>query len=143
MQGNAQKLSLKSSSCDVVINIESSHRYQNMVAFLKEVSRILRPGGYFLFADFRYNYELEGLKRSLALSGMTVIKERLINQEVIAALKLDDERKCKLINKLVPKLLHKIALNFAGTIGSETFNQFVSGEYVYLSYVLRKEGRTI
>jgi SAM-dependent methyltransferase len=138
LQGNGQSLNLENNSCDVVINVESSHRYTEIISFLEEVLRILRPNGYFLFTDFRYDYEMEGLKRILALSGMAVIKERFINKEVIAALKLDDERRRNLVKKLVPKFLHKKALNFAGVIGSDTFKNFVSGKYVYFSYVLRK-----
>lgn len=138
LHGDAQNLSLENNSCDVVINVESSHRYPNMEAFLGEVSRILRPNGYFLFTDFLYDYEIENLKKELELSGMTVLKERFINQEVIAALELDDQRKRQLVKKLTPKLLHKIALNFSGTIGSETFNQFTSHKYIYFSYILKK-----
>jgi len=139
LQGHAQNLSLENNTCDVVINVESSHRYPDMAAFLGEVSRILRPNGYFLFTDFRYDYEIEGMKKELELSGMSVLKERFINQEVVAALELDDERKRKLIKKLTPKFLHKIALNFAGTIGSETYNQFASRKYIYFSYVLKNK----
>ncbi|MEA3479364.1 MAG: class I SAM-dependent methyltransferase [Bacteroidota bacterium] len=138
LQGDAQNLSLKNNSCDVVINVESSHRYPDMAAFLGEVSRILRPGGYFLFTDFRYDYEMEDMKKELKLSGMIVLKEKIINQEVIAALELDDERKRKLVKKLAPKFLHKIALNFSGTIGSETYQRFVSHKYIYFSYVIKK-----
>ena len=69
---------------------------------------------------------------------MSVLKEKFINKEVISALELDDERRRKLVKKLVPGFLHKTALNFAGTVGSETFNQFVSHKYIYFSYVLRK-----
>jgi len=138
LQGDAQNLSLENNSCDVVINVESSHRYPDMAAFLGEVSRILRPDGYFLFVDFRYDDEFIKMKKELEMSGMRVLKERFINQEVVAALELDDERKRKLIKKLVPKFLHKIALNFAGTIGSETYNQFTSCKYIYFSYVLKK-----
>ncbi|MBC8314385.1 MAG: class I SAM-dependent methyltransferase [Bacteroidales bacterium] len=138
LHGDAQNLRLENHSCDVVINVESSHRYPNMTAFLREVSRILRSGGYFLFTDFRYDHEIEELKKELELSGMSVLTERFINQEVIAALELDDERKRKLVKKLVPKFLHKLALNFAGTIGSETYNQLVAHKYIYFSYVLQK-----
>ena len=139
LQGDAQNLSLKNNSCDVVINVESSHRYPDMAAFLGEVSRILRPGGYFLFTDFRYDYEMEDMKKELKLGGMIVLKEKIINQEVIAALKSDDERKRKLVKKLAPKFLHKIALNFSGTMGSETYNRFVSNKYIYFSYVFKKQ----
>ena len=138
LQGDAQNLSLENNTCDVVINVESSHRYPDMSAFLGEVSRILRPKGYFLFTDFRYDYEIEDLRKELELSGMSVLKERFINEEVVAALELDDARKRKLVKRLTPKVLHKIALNFAGAIGSETYNQFASRKYVYFSYVLKK-----
>ena len=139
VQGDAQDLTLKDSSCDVVFNVESSHRYTDMKAFLREVSRILRPGGYFLFTDFRYDHEMEDLRKELLLSGMVVIKERFINREVISALEMDDERRRKLVTKLVPGFLHKPALNFAGAKGSDTYNRFVSGSYVYFSYVIRKQ----
>jgi SAM-dependent methyltransferase len=138
LAGNAQNLSLKNDCCDVVINIESSHRYTDMAAFLGEVSRILRSNGYFLFTDFRYDYEIEDLKKMLSMSGMSVLEEKFINKEVIAALESDDERRRILVKKLAPKFLRKIALNFAGTIGSETYHQFASGKYIYFSYVLKK-----
>jgi SAM-dependent methyltransferase len=139
VQGDAQNLiSLGNNTCDVVINVESSHRYPDMTSFLGEVFRILRPNGYFLFADFRYDFEMEDIKKELVLSGMSVIKERCINQQVVAALELDDERRRKLVKKLVPGFLHKTALNFAGTIGSETYNRFASRKYIYFSYVLKK-----
>lgn len=137
-QGDAQKLSLENNTCDVVINVESSHRYPDITAFLREVSRILRPNGHFLFTDFRYDHEMEDMKKYLELSGMIILKERFINPEVISALELDDIRKRKLIRKLAPGFLHKLALNFAGTIGSETYNQFTSSKYIYFSYVLKK-----
>jgi len=138
LQGDAQKLGLENNTCDIVLNVESSHRYPNMRTFLQEVCRILRPGGYFLFTDFRHDYKMEAMKKELELSGLTVMEEKNINQEVIAALELDDMRKRKLIKKLAPKFLHSIALNFAGTIGSETYNKFISNKYIYFSYVLKK-----
>lgn len=139
-QGDAQNLSLKDNSADVLFNVESSHRYPDMKAFLGEVHHILRPGGHFLFTDFRYDHEMDELKNQLAQSGLTVSSERVINKEVVAALALDDERKRRLVKKLAPKFLHKIALNFGGAIGSETYHQFDSGKYVYFSYVMKKNG---
>jgi len=139
LKGDAQNLKLEKNSCDIVINVESSHRYPNMNAFLKEVVRILRLGGYFLFTDFRYDNEMEGLKKDLEESGLTVVKERNINHEVTAALALDDTRRRKLIYKLAPKFLHNLALNFAGAVGSDTYNNFASNKYVYFSYLFKKE----
>lgn len=138
LQGDAQDLPLDNDSCDIVINVESSHRYPDMNLFLKEVHRILRPEGYLLFADFRYNFEMPVLKKQLLSSGMTILKEEFITQQVVNALKLDDERKRELVKKMTPVFLHKVALNFAGAIGSETYNRFMSGGYIYFSYILKK-----
>ena len=40
-------------SFDAVINVEASHIYPHFERFLGEVARVLRPGGHFLYADFR------------------------------------------------------------------------------------------
>jgi ubiquinone/menaquinone biosynthesis C-methylase UbiE len=139
MQGDAQKLAIENESFDTVLNVESSHRYPDMKAFLGEVKRILRPGGHFLFTDFRYDYEMEELNKQIAEMGLKLIDKKAITSNVVKALELDDSRRRYLVKKLAPKFLHKIALNFSGAIGSETYDFFASGKYEYFSFVLRKE----
>lgn len=139
MQGDAQKLDISNESYDVVLNVESSHRYPDMAAFLSEVKRILKPGGYFLFTDFRYDYEMEELNNDLDKAGLKKIKEELITEKVVKALDLDDGRRRKLVRMLAPKFLHKIALNFAGAKGTETYNYFAEKKYEYFSYIFQKE----
>ena len=141
LQGDAQKIPLGTEVCDVVINVESSHRYPDMQKFLLEVNRILRPGGFFLYADFRYDYEIPALQKALTATGMSLLREKFITGQVVNALEGDDKRKRELVEKLAPRFLHKTALNFAGATGSRTYNQFVSGEYVYFSYVFQKKQR--
>jgi fatty-acid O-methyltransferase len=53
VQGDAQNLHFPDQSFDAVINVEGSHIYPNFERFLGEVARVLRPGGHFLYADFR------------------------------------------------------------------------------------------
>jgi len=138
-QGDAQDLSfLEDSSFDVVLNVESSHRYPRMDLFLKEVHRVLRPGGYFLYTDFRYDHEMEELKQQLAGSGMAINNEVMITDNVVQALEADDPRKRILVKKLAPRFIHKIALNFAGTIGSKTYIQFATHKYEYYHFVMQK-----
>jgi ubiquinone/menaquinone biosynthesis C-methylase UbiE len=49
---NAQNLThIPSDSVDVLLNIESAFHYPDKPAFLKEVHRVLKPGGEFLIAD--------------------------------------------------------------------------------------------
>lgn len=138
MQGDAQNLNIEDETSDVIFNVESSHRYPDMDAFLGEVKRILRPGGRFLFTDFRFDYELDEMKKALEACGLEIIKERNINNEVIAALKLDNERRINLVERLTPKFIHDTALDFAGCVGSETYNRILTKKYVYFSYVLKK-----
>ncbi len=138
-QGDAQNLNIDDNSFDNILNVESSHRYPNMTAFLGEVSRILKPGGYFLFSDFRYDHEMADLKLDLEKTNLIQIKEEIITPKVVKALEIDDERKRKLVKRLAPRFLWKIALNFAGTKGSETFNFFESRKYEYFTYILQKK----
>jgi len=52
MVDDAQSLkNIKNNMFDVVINIESAFHYPDKPAFLKEIHRVLRPGGQFLIAD--------------------------------------------------------------------------------------------
>jgi ubiquinone/menaquinone biosynthesis C-methylase UbiE len=49
---DAQNLTkIASNSVDVLLNIESAFHYPNKSAFLKEVCRVLKPGGQYLIAD--------------------------------------------------------------------------------------------
>ncbi len=49
---DAQNLTkIASDSMDVVLNIESAFHYPDKTAFLKEIHRVLKPGGQFLIAD--------------------------------------------------------------------------------------------
>lgn len=52
IRDDAQNLShIASDSMDVVLNIESAFHYPDKIAFLKEIHRVLKPGGEFLIAD--------------------------------------------------------------------------------------------
>lgn len=56
LAGNAQNLShISSNSVDVLINIESAFHYPDKPAFLKEINRVLIPGGQYLIADILTN----------------------------------------------------------------------------------------
>lgn len=136
--GDAQEIPLLNNSCDVVLNVESSHRYPKMDRFLAEVKRILKTGGHFLFTDFRYDYEWTELQGLFESSGLKILTEKDITPFVICALEMDDQRRRALVKKLAPKYLQGAILNFAGTVGSETYNYFSCRKYIYKSYAFRK-----
>lgn len=137
-QGNAQHLDLSDDSIDVVLNVESSHRYSHMHLFLNEVYRILKPGGHFLFTDFRYKDDMVALTRLLAQYKFVRFDEQFINKEVIKALELDAVRREELVNRYAPIFLHKAFHDFAGNSGSPTFNNIKSGEMIYFVFCFQK-----
>jgi ubiquinone/menaquinone biosynthesis C-methylase UbiE len=138
LQGNAQQLNFANDSFDVVINVESSHRYNQMNKFLEEVYRVLRPGGYLLLADFRPQDDIEKLNERLIKSNFKVVTNKIITQNVLEALKLSSRETEKLIHTIAPKFMRGIGKKFAATEGTPTFNKFVSHEFEYLFFVLTK-----
>ena len=104
IEGDAENMPFSAGSFDVVINVESSHCYYSMKCFLKEVIKVLRSGGHFLFTDFRKPNEIEELDSLISASGLEVIKKRDITPNVIKALDEDHDRRMKIISQNVPKL---------------------------------------
>ncbi len=139
LQGDAQNLSfLKDHSFDVILNVESSHRYPRMQAFLKEAYRLLRSKGFLLYTDFRYGRKYPELKKQLEVSGLKMLKEEVITDYVVQALMEDDKRKRMLVKKLAPFGFRQLALQFAATIGTGTFNKFKSGKFGYYRFLMQK-----
>jgi ubiquinone/menaquinone biosynthesis C-methylase UbiE len=136
--GNAEELPLISDSCDILLNVESSHRYLQIERFLAEVNRILRDGGHFLFTDFRYDYEWPDMDDLFEKYRLKIKRKKDTTASVIRALEMNDSRNRELIHRLVPGYLQKVMLNFAGAIDSETYNFFISRKYVYRSYIFQK-----
>jgi ubiquinone/menaquinone biosynthesis C-methylase UbiE len=135
--GDAENLPFENSSMDAVLNVESSHCYPSFDRFLAEVRRVLRPGGHFLYADFRDRENVETWLKSLANSGLSVLRETEITSNVVAALEKDNDRKLALIDSIVPRPLRSSFLDFAAVRGSALFEGFQSGKYTYRSFVLR------
>lgn len=138
LQANAQNLPFSDNSYDVVINIESSHRYPQPELFFAEVLRVLKPGGYFLFADFRDDIEVNRLDSQLKNSKFQLEKRQDITSNVVEALKLATPGREILIKEILPVFLQSLGKNFAATEGSQTFKKFLIRKLVYLHYIFKK-----
>lgn len=136
--GDAEHIPFPSASFDAVINLESSHCYNSMKSFLREVVRVLRPGGYFLFADFRLREDISLLSGQLKESGLCILEEEQITANVLKALEFDNERKLALIQSKAPKFVRQRLQQFAGLMGSPVHQRFLTGEWEYLRFVLQK-----
>lgn len=138
IKGNAEELPFPIDSFDVVINVESSHCYGNRANFFSEVNRVLRPGGYFLYADFmgRVHY----YKRPLQLqnAGLSVISEQDITPNVIHSMELSADYKREMIRNKVFKPFRNAINDFVGIPGSNIFNKFKERETIYFAIVCKK-----
>lgn len=138
LQANAQKLNFQENSFDIVINIESSHRYSRIDLFMDEVYRILKPGGFLLFADFGDNMEIEKLNAQFVKSNLKIVRFENITNNIIEALNLATPNKEELIRKILPMFLQRLGRSFAAMEGSSTYNSFLTKRYEYVFYILKK-----
>lgn len=140
--GNALALEFPDGKFDAVINIEASHCYSDVPRFFSEVRRVLRPGGHFLYADFRQgNPQQTVLHRQLEASGLEIILCNDISPNVVRGMELNTEKYRELVRHMIPKFFRKPAMAFAGVKGSTIYRRLESGETVYLCYHLRKPTR--
>lgn len=136
---DAEHLPFYACSFDAVVNVESSHCYPDLQRFLKEVHRVLRPGGSFLFADFRAPDDLVELREQLGLAGLVLREEECITPNVVLALRLDTGRRLAIIQRTVPRLLQSAARDFFGVEGSEVFEHLREGKLEYVRMVALRD----
>lgn len=143
IQGDAENLPFADGAFDVVINVEASHCYPDFPRFLAEVARVLRPGGHFLYADFRFGEGPAGgdfsrWDHALASAPLRMVQSRSINEEVRRGMDLNGANSERLIARHLPKFLHSLGRDFAGVPGSRVYNALVRGEFSYRSYCFEK-----
>jgi ubiquinone/menaquinone biosynthesis C-methylase UbiE len=136
---DAQALPLHDESCDVVLNVESSHCYPDFPGFLAEVSRVLRPGGRLAYADFRPRREVAAWRAELASApNLTVLRAAPITDQVVASLEHDSQAKADLLRRHFPKHLWPLLAAFAAVQGSPVHRSFRARRKEYWSYLLEK-----
>lgn len=137
-QGDAEALTLPDESFDAIVNVESSHCYNKIDVFLAGVFRVLRPGGHFLFADFRIQDALTRFAERLNETGFEIVENVSINANVFAALERESDRKREYILSKVPRSRHIQFFMFAGVEGTEMYNGVRDGTVQYRRFVARK-----
>jgi SAM-dependent methyltransferase len=83
--GDAEHLPCDDAAFDVVTNVESSHTYPDVRAFLGEVRRVLRPGGWFLHTDLLPGARWAELRVLLDVMGFVSVTDRDITSNVLAS----------------------------------------------------------
>ena len=90
--GDAELLPIASAGVDVVLSVESSSTYAAPERFLREVARVLRPGGTFLHADLLPTGIVTALRRACTALGLEEIHHRDISANVAASSVLREGR---------------------------------------------------
>lgn len=139
VQGNAEKIPFENETFDVVLNVESCHAYGSVPKFLREVKRVLRKGAFFLCTDLRSPAGMNNLRNHLLNSGLKLIKEDVISNNVVRAIEHEEAIKKKRIEDNVPKWFQNTFKEFAGVKGSEIHTGLKTNELVYHSFVLVKD----
>lgn len=134
--GDAQDLPFPDNSFDVVINIESSHCYPDFPGFLREVGRVLLPGGHFLYADLRNRRQVVEWEAQLGDSPLTMRSMSVINPQVINGL---EERwnapgTEENFRRLVAAPLRALVRSTTGAPGSALYRALQNETMVYRLY---------
>jgi ubiquinone/menaquinone biosynthesis C-methylase UbiE len=141
-QGDAEALPCPAESFDAVLNVESSHCYGSLPTFLGEVFRVLRPGGYFLWADLVSDERMAAARAQFAAAGFMHQDERVITPNVLRALDMDSAHRREMIHRLVPRLMAPCVEDFAGVSGTRVYESLRAGSIHYVSSILQKPGRS-
>jgi len=136
-EGDAENLPFDDHQFDVVINVESSHAYPSMEKFLREVYRVLQPGGYFLFADLRDTPMIPLLHEQLRQSKMQLLKEEDITANILKSRDEFTEQAHALISNRMA-ILGSFTLAFLAAKGSKIYKRFQDGRMKYLCRVLQR-----
>jgi SAM-dependent methyltransferase len=149
LAGDAESLPFPDASFDVVLNVESSHCYPHMSSFLKEVRRVLRPGGLFLYADFRPTTpapagavakdDISELHRQLVEAGLKTEEEQDITSEVLRALSLSTPGVLAHIERNTPRAFRQQSIDYSGVEGSIRFGEFEDGTLTYRRFVFERD----
>jgi ubiquinone/menaquinone biosynthesis C-methylase UbiE len=138
VHGDAENLPFPDESFDAVLNVEASHAYPQFSRFLTEVARVLRPGGHFLYVDFRGHQEIPEWEAALAAAPMRKLSERIINPEVLRGMEQNSKRYLELINRL-PVFLRSFGRLFAGVPGTLIYRELERGRNSYRMYSFVKD----
>lgn len=137
---DAEALSFPDGSFDAVVNVESSHCYASIDRFFRQVRRVLRPGGHFLYADLRWAEDVPVWDEQIRRSGLTLVEQEDITDGVLRSLELDEERKLSALRtrfRSGSRAFRRWA-GWAGMRGSSVYNAFARRELIYRRAVLQK-----
>ncbi|KZS60527.1 phthiotriol/phenolphthiotriol dimycocerosates methyltransferase [Mycobacterium ostraviense] len=139
VRGDAENLPFDDESFDVVLNVEASHCYPHFRRFLAEVVRVLRPGGYFAYADLRPSNEIPDWEADLADAALRQLSQREINAEVLRGIERNSQKSRELVERHLPAFLRFAGREYIGVQGTQLSRYLESGDISYRMYCFVKD----
>lgn len=136
--GSALELPFDDGQFDVVINVEASNDYGDRSQFFREVARVLKCDGTFLYADSFRSAHVQKVRAQLTEAGFAAEFDD-ITPNVLEACRLDTQRRRDVLRRHAPLagrlLLNRQLSNYAGLAGSRKYRAFAQGRRNYLMSV--------
>jgi len=134
---DAEALPLGAGVADAVLSVETSCTYPRIELFFREVARILRPGGHFLYTDLMLTQLVPAFVEALEELGLAVEHERDITANVCASRDARAARQ-RLAFGERPDSDAATMLEFVGQSGSRLYDALVDGHHRYTLLRMRK-----
>jgi SAM-dependent methyltransferase len=140
VQGDAENLPFPDESFDALINVEAAHLYPDYNRFLAEVTRVLRPGGHFLYADLRGgDAAIAEWEAMLADSPLRLLSQEDIGAQVLRGLEQNSPRYQDLVNRHAPAPLRRLSRDLSVVKGTPLYEGVENGDVSYRLYCLAKD----
>jgi ubiquinone/menaquinone biosynthesis C-methylase UbiE len=136
VQGDAENLHFPDESFDAVINVEASHQYPYFPRFLAEVTRVLRPGGHFLYTDSRRAAVVAEWEAALAGASLRKISERTIDEEAKRGLAANTRRTQEQVGRRLPAFMNSLIRYGVGVMNWDLRR---AGGFTYRVYCFVKD----
>ncbi len=135
-EADAENLPFEDQSFDIVTNLESSHTYGDLFAFYKEVWRVLRPGGNFLYTDLIPDERIGEYQEFLENLGF--VTEHTI--DITSNVLLSCDEMANVHSKAFTKENDSdIMANFLAVPNSPVYNEMKNGKTRYLLFRFHKK----
>lgn len=139
VEGDAENLPFDDDSFDVILNIEASHCYPHFPHFLAEASRVLRPGGHFLYADIRLREVIPRWEAELAAAPLREISQKTITEQVLRGLDRNTPQSRELVKRHLPVFLRRLGREIAAVQGTRPYRHLQNGHVTYRMYCFSKD----
>jgi len=127
---DAENIPFASECFDIVINIESSFHYPDLFRFFRNVHRILKQSGYFLYADVLPKQTFQEMENYITSLSFEIIRAQDITSNVLMSFE-------SLASSYIG--INESTLNeFLAMLDSRNYRKLKEGEAEYRIYSIRK-----